>query len=113
VLAGGGIEGGQAYGKTSNDGETVEEGKVDVGDLLATLSRAVAEMRIESVCVVLAAGDVIDAVGGSVSGVVGTSSQAVTKNDAARADRQSRVSLVIRVSRLSTQWVIGRTASTG
>jgi uncharacterized protein (DUF1501 family) len=41
VLAGGGIRGGQAYGKTSADGETVEEGKVDVGDVLATLCTAV------------------------------------------------------------------------
>ena len=40
VLAGGGIKGGQAYGKTSANGETVEEGKVDVGDVLATLCRA-------------------------------------------------------------------------
>jgi hypothetical protein len=40
VLAGGGIKGGQAYGKTSEDGEKVEEGKVDVGDVLATLCRA-------------------------------------------------------------------------
>jgi hypothetical protein len=41
VLAGGGIQGGQAYGKTSKDGETVEDGQVNVGDLLATLCRAV------------------------------------------------------------------------
>lgn len=40
VLAGGGINGGQAYGKTSEDGMTVEEGKVDVGDVLATLCGA-------------------------------------------------------------------------
>jgi hypothetical protein len=40
VLAGGGIQGGQAYGKTSADGTTVEEGKVDVPDVLATLCRA-------------------------------------------------------------------------
>ncbi|MBI1901706.1 MAG: DUF1501 domain-containing protein [Planctomycetia bacterium] len=40
VLAGGGIKGGQAFGKTSEDGEKVEEGKVDVGDVLATLCRA-------------------------------------------------------------------------
>ena len=37
VLAGGGIIGGQAYGKTSADGTTVEEDKVDVPDILATL----------------------------------------------------------------------------
>jgi hypothetical protein len=40
VLAGGGIRGGQAHGKTSPDGTTVEEGKVDVGDVLATLCTA-------------------------------------------------------------------------
>ena len=36
VLAGGGIKGGQAFGRTSKDGTSVEDGKVDVGDLLAT-----------------------------------------------------------------------------
>lgn len=40
VLAGGGIKGGQAYGKTSDDGMSVIEGQTDVGDLLATLSHA-------------------------------------------------------------------------
>jgi hypothetical protein len=40
VLAGGGIAGGQAYGKTSADGSTVEENQVDVPDVLATLCRA-------------------------------------------------------------------------
>jgi hypothetical protein len=40
VLAGGGIKGGQAYGKTSDDGMTVTEGQTDVGDLLATLAHA-------------------------------------------------------------------------
>ena len=40
VLAGGGIKGGQAFGKTSESGEEVEEGKVDVGDVLATLCTA-------------------------------------------------------------------------
>ena len=40
ALAGGGIRGGQAYGRTSNDGTQVEEGKVDVGDILATLCTA-------------------------------------------------------------------------
>ncbi len=40
VLAGGGIKGGQAYGKTSKDGMEVVEGKVDVGDLLTTLCKA-------------------------------------------------------------------------
>ena len=37
VLAGGGIKGGQTFGRTSADGSAVEEGKVDVPDLLATL----------------------------------------------------------------------------
>lgn len=41
VFAGGGIKGGQAYGKTSAGGEEVEEGKVDIPDILATLSTAV------------------------------------------------------------------------
>jgi hypothetical protein len=40
VLAGGGIRGGQAYGRTSDDGTRVEEGKVDVGNVLATLCKA-------------------------------------------------------------------------
>jgi len=40
VLAGGGIQGGQAYGLTSADGSTVEENQVDVPDVLATLCRA-------------------------------------------------------------------------
>ena len=40
VLAGGGIKGGQAVGKTSKDGTTVEERKVSAPDLLATVCRA-------------------------------------------------------------------------
>jgi hypothetical protein len=40
VLAGGGIAGGQAYGRTSADGTTVEENPVAIGDVLATLSTA-------------------------------------------------------------------------
>jgi hypothetical protein len=40
VFAGGGVHGGQAYGSTSPDGTTVVEGKVDVGDVLATLCAA-------------------------------------------------------------------------
>ncbi len=40
VLAGGGIKGGQTYGKTSADGSTVEEHQVDVPDVMATLCRA-------------------------------------------------------------------------
>ncbi len=40
VLGGGGIAGGQAYGRTSADGTTVEEDQVDVTDVLATLSSA-------------------------------------------------------------------------
>jgi hypothetical protein len=40
VLAGGGIAGGQAHGRTSADGMTVEDGQIDVGDLLATLCAA-------------------------------------------------------------------------
>lgn len=41
VLAGGGIRGGQAYGRTSADGMQVEAGQMQVGDLLATLAQAV------------------------------------------------------------------------
>lgn len=37
VLAGGGIAGGQAYGRTSDDGMSVEDGIVGAEDLLATL----------------------------------------------------------------------------
>jgi uncharacterized protein (DUF1501 family) len=41
VFAGGGIQGGQAYGKTSDGGEEVTENKIDVPDILATLCAAV------------------------------------------------------------------------
>ncbi|WP_234824143.1 DUF1501 domain-containing protein [Bremerella cremea] len=41
VLAGGGIAGGQAYGKTDEAGMEVTENKTEVQDLLATLCRAV------------------------------------------------------------------------
>jgi hypothetical protein len=40
VLAGGGIKGGQVIGKTSADGTTVEDHKVSVPDLLATVCQA-------------------------------------------------------------------------
>ncbi len=40
VLGGGGIAGGQAYGKTSDDGTTVVDGQIRVEDLLATLCEA-------------------------------------------------------------------------
>jgi uncharacterized protein (DUF1501 family) len=40
VLAGGGIKGGQAVGKTTRDGMKVEDGKTSVPDLLATLCQA-------------------------------------------------------------------------
>jgi uncharacterized protein (DUF1501 family) len=40
VLAGGGIAGGQAYGRTSADGMTIEENPVEVSDVLATLCSA-------------------------------------------------------------------------
>jgi hypothetical protein len=40
VLAGGGIRGGQAFGRTSADGTTVEDKPVGVGDVLATLCQA-------------------------------------------------------------------------
>jgi uncharacterized protein (DUF1501 family) len=41
VLAGGGIKGGQAVGKTSADGTVVEERPVSVPDLIATVCTAV------------------------------------------------------------------------
>lgn len=40
VLAGGGVKGGQAYGKTSDGGEEVVDGKIAIGDLLATFAAA-------------------------------------------------------------------------
>src|SRR5207244_3711094 len=40
VLAGGGIKGGQALGRTSPDGMTIEDRKVTVQDFLATVCRA-------------------------------------------------------------------------
>jgi hypothetical protein len=40
VLAGGGIKGGQAFGRTSADGTTVEEHPVSVADFLATTCQA-------------------------------------------------------------------------
>ena len=40
VLAGGGIKGGQAFGKTSADGTTVETRPVSVSDFLATVCLA-------------------------------------------------------------------------
>jgi hypothetical protein len=40
VLAGGGIAGGQAYGRTSDDGLEVADGKVGAEDVLATLCEA-------------------------------------------------------------------------
>ena len=40
VFAGGGIKGGQAYGRTSADGGTVEDKQVAIGDVLSTLSLA-------------------------------------------------------------------------
>lgn len=41
VLAGGGIQGGAVHGRTSADGMEVTDGRVEVGDLLATLAAAV------------------------------------------------------------------------
>ena len=41
VLAGGGIAGGQAYGRTNESGMAVEEGQMSAEDLLATLCAAV------------------------------------------------------------------------
>ncbi|MCA9230587.1 MAG: DUF1501 domain-containing protein [Planctomycetales bacterium] len=40
VFGGGGIQGGQAFGKTSDDGNVVEENRVEIGDVLATLCAA-------------------------------------------------------------------------
>jgi hypothetical protein len=41
VFAGGGIQGGQTYGRTSKDGTEIEDNKVEIGDILATLCAAV------------------------------------------------------------------------
>jgi hypothetical protein len=41
VFGGGGIAGGQAYGRTSPDGMAIEENGVEIGDVLATLCAAV------------------------------------------------------------------------
>ena len=41
VLAGGGISGGQAWGRTSENGMTIVDGKISVNDLLATVCQAV------------------------------------------------------------------------
>ena len=40
VLAGGGIRGGQVWGRTSADGMTVEQNQVGVPQLMATICRA-------------------------------------------------------------------------
>ena len=40
VLAGGGVKGGLAYGRTSDDGQEVVDGKIGIGDLLATFAAA-------------------------------------------------------------------------
>jgi hypothetical protein len=40
VFGGGGVQGGQAYGKTSDDGTEVVEGKANEADILATLCSA-------------------------------------------------------------------------
>ena len=40
VFAGGGIAGGQAFGATTDDGMEVKDGKVEVGDILATFCTA-------------------------------------------------------------------------
>ena len=40
VFAGGGIAGGQVYGRTSADGRQIEDGKTSVNELLATLTSA-------------------------------------------------------------------------
>ena len=41
VLAGGGIQGGAVHGRTTADGRAVADGRIEVGDLLATLAAAV------------------------------------------------------------------------
>jgi hypothetical protein len=40
VLAGGGVRGGQAFGRTSADGTTVEDRPVTIPDFLATVCTA-------------------------------------------------------------------------
>ncbi|MCA8995423.1 MAG: DUF1501 domain-containing protein [Planctomycetaceae bacterium] len=49
VLAGGGIAGGQAYGKTNEGGTEVVEGQVSVQDLLATLCHALGVGGVASI----------------------------------------------------------------
>ena len=49
VFGGGGIAGGQAYGKTTDDGMEVADNKVEVGDVLSTLCKALGvEPEIEN-----------------------------------------------------------------
>ncbi|MBW3597118.1 MAG: DUF1501 domain-containing protein, partial [Planctomycetes bacterium] len=68
VLAGGGVKGGQAFGRTSDSGEEVIDGKTDIGHVLATLCRAVGvspykeNISNEGRPVRLVEGDPIDAV---------------------------------------------------
>lgn len=54
VLAGGGIAGGQAYGRTSDDGTEVVEGKIDQQDLITTLCEA---LGVDPATENIAAGD--------------------------------------------------------
>jgi hypothetical protein len=67
VLAGGGIAGGQAYGKTSEDGMAVVDGQVDEEDLLTTLCHSLglegkSNMAPSGRPIPLADGKAIDAV---------------------------------------------------
>lgn len=68
VLAGGGIKGGQVYGKTSDDGMEVTEGKMDQQDLLSTLCRALdVDPSTENIAeggrpIMIAEGNIVDEV---------------------------------------------------
>jgi hypothetical protein len=68
ALAGGGIAGGQAFGKTSDDGTNVVDGKIGVQDLLSTLCKALelgsspANMSPGGRPIPIAEGDVIEEV---------------------------------------------------
>ena len=68
VLAGGGIKGGQVYGKTSDDGMEVTEGKMDQQDLLSTLCSALdVDPSTENIAeggrpIMIAEGNIVDEV---------------------------------------------------
>jgi uncharacterized protein (DUF1501 family) len=48
VLGGGGIKGGTVYGSTTKDGSDIEENKVSVGDLFATIYKGMGIDPVET-----------------------------------------------------------------